>query len=136
VPADPAPLLLLAATLAVAPSQERAKAVETTELQERAARIVRDSQQNEITTSEARRRVELLLRDLRRWGQESGVELSRRTRTFSTPAVSPGEALTADRCPLFFEEDLERLCPLDFSRSEVWGAIVVFCRYLCAPEPR
>ena len=105
-------------------------------LQERAEKIVRQNQENEITIVEARRQVELLLRDLKKWSGEAKVELVRRTRTFSAPARAPGEALTADRCPLFFEEDLERLCPLDFSRSEVWGASVVFCRYLCTPETR
>ena len=35
---------------------------------------------------------------------------------------------------VFYEEDMERLCPLDVSRSEIWGAAVVFCRYVCAPK--
>jgi hypothetical protein len=107
---------------------------ERSALQQRAEKIVRQNQENEITTSEARRRVELLLRDLKKWAEDASIQLVRRTRTFSAPATGPGEVLTADRCPLFFEEDLERLCPLDFSRSEVWGASVVFCRYLCTPE--
>lgn len=103
-------------------------------LQERAEEILRKNQASEITTSEARRQVQLLLKDLKTWSTARGASLTRRTRTFSTPSTGRGEVLTADRCPLFFEEDLSRLCPLDMSRSEVWGAIVVFCRYYCAPD--
>jgi hypothetical protein len=106
---------------------------ELEDLQRRAETILTQNQKNEITTSEARRKVQLVLKDLQKWSEKHGVELDRRTRTFSSPAVGTGEVLTADRCALFYEEHLERLCPLDFSRSEVWGASVVFCRYLCAP---
>jgi len=105
------------------------------ELQERAREIVRKNQDNEITTSEARRRVQLLLKELKKWSESEGVELQVRSRIFNTPATAPGEALTVDRCALFYEEDMKRLCPLDVSRSEVWGAAVVFCRYLCVPPP-
>ncbi|MGH9323685.1 MAG: hypothetical protein ACRD21_18645 [Vicinamibacteria bacterium] len=105
------------------------------ELQERAREIVRKGQQNEITTSEARRQVQLLLKDLKKWSEAEGVALAPRTRVFSSPATAPGEALTVDRCAIFYEENLERLCPIDVSRSEVWSAAVLFCRYLCAPAP-
>ena len=103
------------------------------ELQTRAREIVRKNQDSEITTSEARRQVQLLLKDLKKWSQDEGIELQIRTRVFNTPATGPGEMLTVDRCALFYEEDLKRLCPLDVSRSEVWGAAVVFCRYVCVP---
>lgn len=109
---------------------------ELAELQERAETILSQNQKNEITTSEARRKVQLLLKDLEKWSVKHDVELERLTRTFSSPAVGSGEILTADRCPLFFEEKLERLCPLDLSRSEVWGVSIVFCRYRCAPETK
>lgn len=105
------------------------------ELQARAREIVRKNQDNEITTTEARRQVQLLLKDLKKWSEAEGVELQTRTRVFSTPATGRGEALSVDRCALFYEETLERLCPLDVTRSEVWGASVVFCRYVCAPGP-
>jgi hypothetical protein len=104
------------------------------ELQTRAREIVRKNQANEITTVEARRQVQLLLKDLKKWSEDENVELQTRTRVFSTPATARGEVLTVDRCALFYEEDLERLCPLDITRSEVWGASVVFCRYVCAPS--
>lgn len=102
-------------------------------LQARAREIVRKNQDNEITTAEARRQVQLLLKDLKKWSAGDSVELQTRTRVFSTPATARGEVLTVDRCALFYEEDLDRLCPLDISRSEIWGAAVVFCRYVCAP---
>jgi hypothetical protein len=105
------------------------------ELQERAKEIVRKNQANEITTTEARRRVQLLLKDLRKWSEAEGIELETRTRIFNTPATGKGEVLTVDRCALFYEENLERLCPLDVALSEVWGAAVLFCRYVCVPSP-
>jgi len=118
--------VLLALFLAASPQEE---------LQTRARDIVRKNQDNKITTSEARRQVQLLLKDLKKWSEDEGIELQTRTRLFNTPATGPGEMLTVDRCALFYEEDLKRLCPLDVSRSEVWGASVVFCRYVCAPPP-
>ena len=118
--------VLLALFLAASPQEE---------LQTRARDIVRKNQDNKITTSEARRQVQLLLKDLKKWSQDEGIELQIRTRLFNTPATGPGEMLTVDRCALFYEEGLKRLCPLDVSRSEVWGASVVFCRYVCAPPP-
>ncbi len=105
------------------------------ELESRAREIVRKNQEREIKTTDARRQVQLLLKDLKKWSESEGVELQTRTRIFNTPATAPGELLTVDRCALFYEEDLKRLCPLDVTRSEVWGAAVVFCRYVCAPAP-
>ena len=118
-------IVLLALFIGASPQEE---------LQKRAREIVRKNQVNEITTSEARRQVQLLLKDLKKWSESAGVELQTRTRIFSTPATGPGEVLTVDRCALFYGEDLERLCPLDVSRSEIWGAAVVFCRYVCGPQ--
>jgi hypothetical protein len=118
-------LVLVTALAAHAPQEE---------LQERAREIVRKSQQNEITTSEARRRVQILLKDLKKWSEAEGVELEPRTRIFNTPATGKGEILTVDRCALFYEETLEQLCPLDIALSEVWGAAVLFCRYVCVPS--
>jgi hypothetical protein len=123
---------LLLVPLALAPQANEGP--DRKELQGRAEEILRKNQANEITTVEARRQVQLLLKDLKLWSAARGASLTKRTRTFSTPSTGPGEVLTADRCPLFFEEDLSRLCPLDLSRSEVWGATVVFCRYYCTPD--
>ena len=117
-------ILLLAVFAAASPQQD---------LQARAREIVRKNQDNEITISEARRQVQLLLKDLKKWAEAEGIELETRTRLYNNPATAPGELLTVDRCALFYEENLESLCPLDVTRSEVWGAAVVFCRYVCAP---
>jgi hypothetical protein len=108
-------------------------AVQPEALEMRAREIVRKNQDGEITFSEARRQVQLLVKELKAWSKEEGVALQTRTTIFAAPATGPGEPLTVDRCPLFHEEDLKRLCPLDVSRSEVWGAAVVFCRFECAP---
>jgi len=118
-------IVLLALFLGASPQEE---------LQTRAREIVRKNQEREITTSEARRQVQLLLKDLKKWSEAEGLELQTRTRVFGTPATAPGEFLTVDRCALFYGDDLERLCPLDVSRSEIWGAAVVFCRYVCGPQ--
>ncbi|HSF17549.1 MAG TPA: hypothetical protein VLK65_18540 [Vicinamibacteria bacterium] len=131
------PFLLLFTALTA--SQEKAANSERTELREKAQAIVQATQDLEITTAEARRRVELLLKDLRSWADTYDVELVAHSRTYATPATGRTETLTAHRCPLFFEDDIEEhdeICPLDLSRSEVWGGSVVFCRYVCAPSPR
>ena len=107
------------------------QADELSKLRERAEAIIEDSSSLEIDMVEARRKVQLLLKDLKRWSETYDYELQARTRTYSNPAKQIDELLTADRCPLFFEKDLEELCPLDMARSEVWGGKVVFCRYLC-----
>ena len=118
-------IALLAVLLAATPQGE---------LQTRAREILRKNQENELSTVEARRQVQLLLKELKKWSEEEGVKLQIRTRAVSWPATGRGEVLSVDRCALFYEEDLEQLCPLDVSRSEIWGAFVVFCRYLCVPE--
>ena len=107
------------------------QADELSELRERAETIIEDSASLEIDMVEARRKVQLLLKDLKKWGETYEVELEARARTYASPAKQFKELLTADRCPLFFEKELEELCPLDMARSEVWGGEVVFCRYLC-----
>ncbi len=107
------------------------QADELSELRERAEAIIEDSSSLEIDMVEARRKVQLLLKDLKKWGETYDHELELRARTYSSPAKEFNEPLTADRCPLFLEKDLEELCPLDMARCEVWGGKVVFCRYLC-----
>ncbi len=107
------------------------QADELSKLRERAEAIIEDSSSLEIDMVEARRKVQLLLKDLKKWSETYDYELQARTRTYSNPAKQIDELLTAERCPLFFEKDLEELCPLDMARSEVWGGKVVFCRYLC-----
>ena len=100
-------------------------------LRERARRILEQNQSLEITTSEARRQVQVLLRDMRGWADEHDVTLREETRTIRSPTTRERKPLTADECPFFFEEELDELCPLDLEHSEVWGAEVLHCRYVC-----
>ena len=107
------------------------QADELSELRERAETIIEDSSSLEIDMVEARRKVQLLLKDLKKWGETYDYELEARAQTYFSPPKKIQEPLNVDRCPLFFGKDLEELCPLDMARSEVWGGKVVFCRYLC-----
>ena len=102
-------------------------------LLERAEEIIEKSQTLEMSMVEARRAVQILLQELESWAEAHDVELTTRTRTHFMPATDQDELLTADRCSLFYEVDLEELCPLDLAKSEVWGGSMLFCRYRCAP---
>ena len=105
------------------------------ELRERAREILEGVHEREVPLSEARGQVERLLRDLKTLGETQGwTPRHRRLQvTISRPEdLSP--TLT-ENCPLFFEEELIRLCPLDQSRSEIWGDQVLICEFACAPEP-
>ena len=101
---------------------------------DRAKKILEQNQGLEITTSEARRRVEQLLKDLQAWAEKNQVTLEERKRQFNV-SLTEGKALTTSECPIFFGEDREELCPNDQARSEVWGGQVLHCRYLC-PSPQ
>lgn len=132
------PWFLLWITLSPLASTDDTASSRRKELRVEAEAILDDIQNLEITSSEARRRVELLLRELRSWAKDSELELSHHARTYSSPPKDENGELTADNCPLFFKENIEEdddVCPLDLSRSEVWGAAVMFCRYDCAPKP-
>ena len=87
-----------------------------------------------IGLPEARAGVERLRRSLVELGEASGWTPSPRRLELSI--ARPGEAAAApvEDCPLFLEENLVRLCPLDQSRSELWSDRVVVCQYACAPE--
>lgn len=87
-----------------------------------------------IGLPEARAGVERLRRSLVALGEAGGWTPAPRRLELSI--ARPGEAAAApvEDCPLFLEEDLVRLCPLDQSRSELWGDRVVVCQYACAPE--
>ena len=135
--------LLFAVTLAlsslatVPPSDSDDTSAKRRELRAQAKTIVDDVQSLAISGSEARRRVELLRQALRSWAKDAGLELDHRSRTYTSPPKGKSDAMTADNCPLFFKDDIEDnddVCPLDLSRSEVWGASVMFCRYDCAPK--
>ena len=107
------------------------KDTELSSLRQRAKSIITQNESLEITIEQARRKVQLLLRDMKTWARQNNVTLQTQTRTYKNPPTHRTEPLTADRCPLFFKEELQELCPLDLARSEVWGGQVVFCRYYC-----
>ena len=110
-----------------------ASEAEKRRLLDRAQQVIDESQSLELSMVEARRAVQLLLRDLEGWAETHDIVLTRRTRSHFMPATKKGELLTADRCSLFYEDDLKVLCPLDLAKSEVWGGTMLFCRYRCAP---
>lgn len=114
-----------------------ARATELAELRGRAAVIFEQEDAQEITTEQARRKVQLLLNDFEAWADAHAVELELRSRVYaSSPdhvdnVDGDDDAMTVNRCPLFYEDDVDELCLIALKRSEVWGASVVFCRYLC-----
>ncbi len=111
-----------------------ARATELAELRGRAATIIEQEDAQEITTEQARRKVQLLLKDFEAWAEAHDVELTIRSRTYT---ASPDEAdevedpLTVNRCPLFYQDNADELCLIDLKRTELWGASVLLCRYLC-----
>jgi hypothetical protein len=121
-------LLLVAVLLARTQSDPSA---ELSELRARASTITTQESAGEITREQARRKVELLLKDFQAWTEAHGVSPEIRNRTHTVKQLDPADPLTVDRCSPFFDEDREQLCLLDLSRSELWGGTVLFCRYFC-----
>lgn len=104
------------------------------ELRDRAREILVGVHEREVPLAEARRQVERLLRDLKDLGDAEGwIPENRRLEVTIARPEDLGPTITED-CPLFFEEELIRLCPLDQSRSEIWGNQVLVCEFACAPE--
>ena len=104
------------------------------ELRDRAREILVGVHEREVPLAEARRQVERLLRDLKELGDAEGwIPENRRLEVTIARPEDLGPTITED-CPLFFEEELIRLCPLDQSRSEIWGNQVLVCEFACAPE--
>lgn len=87
-----------------------------------------------IGLPEARAGVERLRRSLVALGEASGWTPSPRRLELSIARPGQATAAPVEDCPLFLEENLVRLCPLDQSRSELWSDRVVVCQYACAPE--
>jgi len=103
------------------------------DLRDEARSIVREIQDLELGLSEARSRVERLLRDLTALSRAEGWTpvFQRLEVTIARPGENENQ--TFEECPLFFEEELTRLCPLDQGRSEIWGSQVLVCVFACAP---
>ena len=124
----------LLTTVALVCSLQGARATELSELRGRAATIVAQEDAREITTEQARRKVQLLLKDLEAWAEAHAVELELRTHTYASSPDNVDEVddpLTVNRCPLFYEHDADELCLIDLKRTALWGVSVLFCRYLC-----
>ncbi len=104
------------------------------ELRREAREILRRVERQELELPAARVEVERLRRTLVRLGEEGGWEPSRRALEMSIRRPDRVENINFDDCPLFFEEELVELCPLDLGRSEIWGNQVIRCEFLCAPR--
>ncbi len=111
-----------------------ALATELAELRGRAATIIEQEDAQEITTEQARRKVQLLLKDFEAWAEAHDVELTIRNRIYTSSPDKADEVedpLTVNRCPLFYQDNADELCLIDLKRTELWGASVLLCRYLC-----
>ncbi len=111
-----------------------ALATELAELRGRAATIIEQEDAQEITTEQARRKVQLLLKDFEAWAEAHDVELTIRNRIYTSSPDKADEVedpLTVNRCPLFYQDNADELGLIDLKRTEVWGASVLLCRYLC-----
>ena len=118
-------------TVVLVGALQGAGATELTELRGRAATIVEQQGAREITTEQARRKVQLLLKDFEAWAEAHTVELELRSRAYTSSPDDVDDPLSVNRCPLFYEDDADELCLIDLKRSEVWSMSVLFCRYLC-----
>ena len=119
------------ATIALVWTLQGADAPELSELRGRARTIAEQEGAREITTEQARRNVQLLLKDFEAWAEAHDVELEIRSRVYTSSQDDIDDSMAVDRCELFYEDDVDELCLIDLKRSEVWGASVLFCRYLC-----
>lgn len=103
------------------------------ELRERARRVLRGIHDRRLPMAEARREVERIRRDLLALGEAEGwTPVVRRLEIPIPRRQDLGPALS-EECPLFFEEELVRFCPVDASHSEIWGDQVLVCGFTCAP---
>ena len=128
--------LLASAGLPAASQPEPAvKPASVDELRERARDILAGVQEREVPLSAARRQIEELLRDLKAVGEAEGWTPVNRRLEMTIARPEDLRPTLTEECPLFFEEELIRLCPLDQSRSEIWGNQVLVCEFACAPEP-
>ena len=124
----------LLTTMVLVCALQGARATELAELRGRSATIVEQQNAREITTEQARRKVQLLLKDFEAWAEAHTVELELRARTYTSSSDNVDDLddpLSVHRCPLFYADDADELCLIDLKRTEVWKASVLFCRYLC-----
>ena len=104
------------------------------DLRDRAREILAGVQEREVPLSVARRQIEQLLRDLKAVAEAEGWTPVNRRLEMTIARPEDLRPTLTEECPLFFEEELTQLCPLDQSRSEIWGNQVLVCEFACAPE--
>lgn len=129
-------VLLPAMILAVPaqPPRSAAGSAAVEALRGRAREILDEVQALTLSLTEARIRVERLLRDLEAVGEAEGWAPVRRQLEVTIARPETVGLQIEEECPLFYEEELVQLCPLDQSRSEIWGNQVLVCGFACAPE--
>jgi len=119
---------------AVNQTEAIASPVSVDALRERARDILAGVQEREVPLPVARRQIEELLRDLKAVGESEGWTPVNRRLEMTIARPEDLRPTLTEECPLFFEEELIQLCPLDQSRSEIWGNQVLVCEFACAPE--
>ena len=116
-------------------AEPSAEPLSVEELRDRAREILAGVQEREVPLSVARRQIEQLLRDLKAVAEAEGWTPVNRRLEMTIARPEDLRPTLTEECPLFFEEELTQLCPLDQSRSEIWGNQVLVCEFACAPEP-
>ncbi len=111
-----------------------AQAGTISQLRDQARDILERVESQDIALTEARTEVEHLRRRLIEIGKQQGWAPTRRALEMPVRRPEQLASLDFDDCPLFFEEELVELCPLDLGRSEIWGDQMVVCGFLCAPR--
>ncbi len=106
------------------------------ELRTRAREILTRVERQALELPEARVEVEQLRRTLVAVGERDGWTPTRRTLEMAIARPDRMMNVNFDDCPLFYEEELVALCPLDAGQSEIWGNQVIVCEFLCAPRQR
>ena len=127
-------LVLFSPGLSAAGQPAPAALASVDELRERAREILAGVQEREVPLSVARRQIEQLLRELKAVGEAEGWTPVNRRLEMTIARPEDLRPTLTEECPLFFEEELIQLCPLDQSRSEIWGNQVLVCEFACAPE--
>ena len=106
------------------------------DLRNQARDVLHRVENQELALSDARVEVERLRRALIELGERHGWTPTRRALEISIRRPDRILNINFDDCPLFYEEELVDLCPLDLGQSEIWGNQVIRCEFLCAPSER
>ena len=113
-----------------------AESATVAELRREARAILREVEDHALPLTAARVRVERLLTALKGLGEAEGWAPIARRLELTIARPDDLDVRLEEECPLFYEEELVELCPLDASRSEIWGNQVLVCAFLCVPPDR